>query len=238
MGSKQVSRQLNCAGGNCNEDMSQSLNLSSKNDYKLEDLKTFTVRGIQFGTNPLIDSKVLSENEGNLDNYSAPPAIDFHNRIGGEFVDPSEIGKNNFVHCFCFLDVEELKNDNDNDSEGIIIEFGEYEYGAPNDFNVETFYFSQKGGLRLYKVKTKLFENYCSLTRVKCRIKKKEILEDIIIGISQNYKWRLEFYDDKNQNSEDFVAILLNYLEIEKYDIYKGSFKMIPDKIQNVLRNV
>ena len=119
--------------------------------------------------------------------------------------------------------------------EGIIIEFGEYEFGCPNDFNVKTFYESKKGGLRLYVVKTKWFENYCSLARVKCEINKKEILEDILIGISRKHKWRLEFYDRKKQNCHDFVAVLLDYLEIENYEICKGTINEIPDKILKVL---
>ena len=238
MGSKSLSRQLTSRRGNGHEDLSHTLNISSINDYTLEDLKTYTVRGIQVGTNPLVDSIVFGEHENNLENYSPPPVIGFHNGIGGLLADLAGIGKNNCVHCFCFLEVEELdNNNNDSDSEGIVIEFGEYEYGDPNDFNVETFYLTKKGGLRLYVVKAKWFQDYCSLTWTKCRINKREILDDIIYGISKNHKWRLEFYDNKKQNCQDFAAELLNYLGIQNYEICKGSFQEIPDKIQNALRN-
>ena len=142
------------------------------------------------------------------------------------------IGKNNCVHCFGFLEVEELNNKD----EGIIIEFGEYEYGNPNDFEVKTIYESKKGGLRYYIVKKTWFEEYCSLARVQCQINKKEILEDIIIGISKNHKWRFEFYDRKTQNCHDFIAVLLNYLEVQNYSICKGSINNIPDKILRVLK--
>ena len=226
------SRQLSSRTGNGHLNLSKSLNLSTLSDNTLEDLKTYTIKGIQIGINPLVDSIVIGENDDDpRNNYSAPPVIGFHNGIGGALVDILGIGKNNCVHCFCFLEIEELVNND----EGIIIEFGEYEYGDPNDFNVKTFYTSKKGGLRLYVVKTKWFENYCSLARVKCEINKKEILEDILIGISRKHKWRLEFYDRKKQNCHDFVAVLLDYLEIENYEICKGTINEIPDKILKVL---
>ena len=236
MGSKQASRQLKCKQGNGHMHMSKSLDLLSIDIYTLEDLKSFTVRGIQFGTNPLVNSIVLGEDDEEelQNNYSSPPVIGLHNGIGGVLADLIGIGKNNCVHCFCFLEVEEL----DYNDEGIIIEFGEYEFGDPNDFNVKTYYTTKKGGLRLYVVKTKWFENYCGLTRTKCEINKKEILEDILIGISKKHKWRLEFYNNKKQNCQDFVAVLLNYLEIRNYEICKGNIDMIPDKIQNILKNV
>ena len=233
MGSKQFSSRC----GNGHNNLSKSINVSSLNDYTLEDLKSYTIKGIQFGTNPLVDSIIIgrnNENENNNnvnDDYSAPPVIGFHHGIPGVLADLVGFGRNNCVHCFCFLEVEEMQ---DRD-EGIIIEFGEYEFGCPNDFNVKTFYESKKGGLRLYVVKTKWFENYCSLARVKCEINKKEILEDILIGISRKYKWRLEFYDRKKQNCHDFVAVLLDYLEIENYEICKGTINEIPDKILKVL---
>ena len=231
MGSKQLSSRT----GNGHLNLSKSLNLSTLSDNTLEDLKTFTIKGIQVGINPLVDSIVIGDNSDNdsINNYTAPPVIGFHNGIGGALVDILGIGKNNCVHCFCFLEIEELVNDN----EGVIIEFGEYEYGDPNDFNVQTFYTSKKGGLRLYVVKTKWFENYCSLARIKCQINKKEILDDILVGISRNYKWRLEFYDNKKQNCHDFVAVLLNYLEIQNFEICKGTLSIIPDKIKKVLLN-
>ena len=230
MGSKQLSSRT----GNGHLNLSKTLNLSTLSDNTLDDLKTYTIKGIQIGINPLVDSIVIGENDDDpRNNYSAPPVIGFHNGIGGVLVDILGIGKNNCVHCFCFLEIEELVNND----EGIIIEFGEYEYGDPNDFNVKTFYTSKKGGLRLYVVKTKWFENYCSLARVKCNINKKEILDDILVGISKKYKWRLEFYDKQKQNSHDFVVVLLNYLEVKNYEICKGSFDMIPDKIKRVLEN-
>ena len=226
MGSKQFSSRC----GNGHNNLSKSINVSSLNDYTLEDLKSYTIKGIQFGTNPLVDSIIIGGNNEN-DDYSAPPVIGFHHGIPGVLADLVGFGRNNCVHCFCFLEVEEMQ---DRD-EGIIIEFGEYEFGCPNDFNVKTFYESKKGGLRLYVVKTKWFENYCSLARVKCEINKKEILEDILIGISRKHKWRLEFYDRKKQNCHDFVAVLLDYLEIENYEICKGTINEIPDKILKVL---
>ena len=227
------SKLLTSRHGNGHMDLSKSINVSSLSECTFEDLKTFRITGIQFGTNPLVDSIVIGEYDNPKDNYTAPPVIGFHNGIGGALADDFGVGKNNCVHCFCFLEIEEL----DNNDEGIIIEFGEYEYGDPNDFNVKTFYYSKKGGLRLYVVKKKWFENYCSLTRVKCEINKKEILDDILVGISIKYKWRLEFYDRKKQNCHDFVAVLLNYLQINNYEICKGSINMIPDKIKRVLEN-
>ncbi len=228
------SKQLRCRQGNGHFNICNTLNSNSLSDLTLEDLKTFTIKGIQFGINPLVDSIVIGENNDDpKNNYSTPPVIGFHNGIAGVIVDLLGIGKNNCVHCFCFLEVEELA---END-EGIIIEFGEYNYGDPNDFNVKTFYYSKKGGLRLYVVKTKNFEDYCSLARVKCKINKIEILDDILVGISKNYKWRLEFYEQKTQNCHDFVGVLLNYLEVQSYEICKGTFDIIPDKIKNVLKN-
>ena len=226
------SKQLRCRQGNGHFNICNILNSNSLSDLTLEDLKTFTIKGIQFGINPLVDSIVIGENNDDpKNNYSAPPVIGFHNGIGGVIVDLLGIGKNNCVHCFCFLEVEELvEND-----EGIIIEFGEYNYGDPNDFNVKTLYESKNGGLRLYVVKKRWFENYCSLARIKCLINKKEILEDILIGISKDHKWRLENYDRKKQNCHDFAAILLNYLEIQNYEICKGTLDQIPDKIKRVL---
>ena len=233
------SQQFGCRSGNGHSDLSKSINISSLNDYTLEDLKSFTIKGIQFGTNPLVDSIVIGDNNDNKnennnpkDEYSAPPVIGFHQGIPGVLADLVGIGKNNCVHCFCFLEVEEL----DERDEGIVIEFGEYEFGDPNDFHVKTFYESKKGGLRLYVVKRKWFDNYCSLARVKCLINKKEILADILIGISRDHKWRLEFYDRKKQNCHDFAAVLLNYLEIQSYQIYKGTTEQIPDKIRKVLK--
>ena len=228
MGSKQLSSRT----GNGHLNLSKTLNLTTLSDNTLEDLKTFTIKGIQIGINPLVDSIVIGENDDDpRNNYSAPPVIGFHNGIGGVLVDILGIGKNNCVHCFCFLEIEELVNND----EGIIIEFGEQEYGDPNDFKVKTFYTSKKGGLRLYVVKTKWFENYCSLARIKCKINKKEILDDILVGISRNHKWRLEFYDRNKQNCHDFIAVLLNYLEIQNFEICKGTLNIIPDKIKKVL---
>ena len=232
MGSKQLSSR--CGNGHLH--MSKSLDFSSLSKTTLEDLKTFTIIGIQFGTNPLVNnSLVIGNDDYDITNrrYSTPTVLGFHNGIGGVLADAFGPGKNNCVHCFGFLEVEELIMSN----EGIIIEFGEYEYDDGNDFNVETFYVSKKGGLRLYVVKTEWFENYCSLIRVRCKINKKQMLDDVIIGISQNYKWRLDFYDNKKQNCQDFVAVLLDYLQIRHYEICKGSVEMIPDKIKNVLVN-
>jgi hypothetical protein len=229
------SRQFTSRSGNGHANLSRSINISSINDYTLEDLKTYKVNRIQFGTNPLVNSIIIGENNNNnphSDNYSAPPVIGFHQGIPGALANLVGIGKNNCVHCFCFLEVDEL----DDKDEGIIIEFGEYNYGDPNDFNVKTLYESKNGGLRLYVVKKRWFENYCSLARIKCLINKKEILEDILIGISKDdHKWRLEKYDRKKQNCHDFAAILLNYLEIQNYEICKGTLDQIPDKIKRVL---
>ena len=222
MGAKQLNSTS--TSGNGHADLSKRIDKSSLNEYTLEDLKSCTVKRAQFGTNPLVGSLVI----GNRDN---PVIIGLYGGIGGALADLFGVGKNNCVHCFCFLEIEELVNDD----EGIIIEFGEYEYGDPNDFKVKTFYTSKKGGLRLYVVKTKWFENYCSLARVKCKINKKEILDDILVGISRNYKWRLEFYDRNKQNCHDFVAVLLNYLEIQNFEICKGTLNIIPDKIKKVL---
>jgi len=227
------SNQFGSRCGNGHDKLSQSINISSLDDYTLEDLKSFTIKGIQFGTNPLVDSIIIGEkNSVKKEDYSAPPVIGFHQGFPGVLADLVGIGKNNCVHCFCFLEVEELEEKD----EGIIIEFGEYAYGDPNDFEVKTLYESRKGGLRMYVVKTKWFENYCSLSRVKCTINKKEILEDILIGISRKHKWRLEFYDRKKQNCHDFVAVLLNYLEIINYEICQGNKDNVPDKIQKVLK--
>ena len=229
------SNQFGSRCGNGHDKLSQSINISSLDDYTLEDLKSFTIKGIQFGTNPLVDSIVIGEkNSVKKEDYSAPPVIGFHQGFPGVLADLVGIGKNNCVHCFCFLEVEEL----DEKGEGIIIEFGEYNYGDPNDLNVKTYYISRKGGLRLYVVTTKMFENYCSLTRVKFTINKKEILEDILYGVSKNYKWRLECYDRDKQNCHDFAAVLLSYLDIQNYEIAKGSTAHIPDKILRVINNI
>ena len=225
------SKSLTSKSGNGHRNLNTSLNLNSIGEVTLEDLKTYNIRGIQFGTNPLVNSIVLGENDDPKDNYTAPPVIGFHNGIGGVIVDVLGIGKNNCVHCFGFLEAEEL----DMNNEGIVIEFGEYEYGEPNDFGVKTYYTSKLGGLRLYVVKNNWFESYCSLTRVKCKINKNEILEDILTGISKNYKWRLQYYEQKKQNCQDFLAVLLKYLEVQSYEFCKGSMNMIPDKIKKVL---
>ena len=236
MGSKQASKQMKCRQGNGHLNLRKSIDVSSIDDFTLEDLKSFTVTRIQFGTNPLVNSFVLGDNDDDelRNNYYTPPVLGFHNGLGGALADLTGFGKNNCVHCFCFLEVEELYNNN----EGIIIEFGEYEYSDPNDFGVKTYYNTARGGLRLYVVKRNWFENYCSLTRIECKINKREILDDIITGISINYRWRLDFYDNEKQNCQDFVAVLLNYLEIQSYEICKGTIDMIPDKIRNVLNNI
>ena len=230
------SKQLTSRSGNGHLHMSKSLDFATLSTHTLEDLKTYTIIGIQFGTNPLVNNSVViggNDDYTENNNYTSPIVLGFHNGIGGLLADALGVGKNNCVHCFCFLEMEELIIEN----EGIVIEFGEYEYGDGNDFGAKTFYSSKKGGLRLYVVKTDWFEKYCMLTRVRCKIKKREILEDVLVGISQEYKWRLEFYDNKKQNCQDFVAVLLNYLQVTNYEICKGSFNMIPDKIKNVLEN-
>ena len=232
MGSKQFGSRC----GNGHNDLSKSINQADIPEYELENLKSYTVRAIQFGTNPLVQSIVLGESTGDPknDNYSPPTIIGFHKGLPGLIADIAGYGSNNCVHCFCFLEVEEL----DEKGEGIIIEFGEYNYGDPNDLNVKTYYISRKGGLRLYVVTTKMFENYCSLARVKFTINKKEILEDILYGVSKNYKWRLECYDRDKQNCHDFAAVLLSYLDIQNYEIAKGSTAHIPDKILRVINNI
>ena len=148
MGSKQFSSKC----GNGHKNLSKSLNTNTINDYTLEDIKSYKIIGIQFGTNPLVDSLVIGENNNNNQNdknYKAPPVIGFHQGFPGVLADIVGIGKNNCVHCFGFLEAEELKNKD----EGIIIEFGEYEFGNPNDFEVKTLYECRKGGLRYYVVK-------------------------------------------------------------------------------------
>ena len=209
----------------------QALDFTSLDEYvfTLEDLAQFKINGIQIGINSQIDEEIKEEITSNKNTYdsSAPPLIHINQGTSGLLPDIDEIGINNYVHCFCLLEVEEF--------EKIIIEFGEYAYGNQNDFGMKTFYPSKKGGLRLYVVKTKIFEEYSRLARIKCKIFKKEILEDILYGISREHKWRLEFYDRKEQNCIDFVAILLDYLQILNYEIYKGNIDDIPDKILRVL---
>ena len=228
MGSNQL-------GSRCGNGVGDSININkslSSQSYTLEDIKTFHITGIQLGTNPLVDSIVIGQ-AGDItkDDYSPPIVIGFHNGIGGVLADLFRFGKNNCVHCFCFLEAEEL----DDKDEGIVIEFGEYNYGDPNDLTETTLYESKKGGLRYYIVKKNIFENYCGLARIKCEINKKESLDDIIIGISRDYRWRLEFYNRDKQNCHDFAAVLLNYLDIQGFDICKGSTNNIPDKILRVL---
>ena len=228
MGSNQFGSR--CGNGVGNSIISN--NSSSSQIYTLADIKSFKVTGIQFGTNPLVDSIVIGQ-AGDItkDDYSPPLVIGFHNGIGGVLADIFRFGKNNCVHCFCFLEVEELEDKD----EGIVIEFGEYNYGDPNDLTENTIYESKKGGLRYYIVKKNIFEKYCGLARIKCEINKKESLDDIIIGISKNYRWRLEYYNRDKQNCHDFAAVLLEYLEIQRYEICKGSTNNIPDKILRVL---
>ena len=232
MGSKQI-------GSKCNKsdkvptNIKQVLDFTSLDKYTLENLKLCTVIGIQIGINSSIDNDIIKENNNdkNIVDSSAPPVINFNQGNSGVLPDIDEIGINNYAQCFCFLEVEEFEKIDS----GIIIEFGEYAYGNQNDFGMKTFYPSKKGGLRLYVVKTKIFEEYSRLARIKCKIFKKEILEDILYGISREHKWRLEFYDRKEQNCIDFVAILLDYLQILNYEIYKGNIDDIPDKILRVL---
>ena len=233
MGSRQFGSRCRC--GNGHDDLGKSIDPTMLEHYELGDLKDFKVRGIQFGTNPLVDSIVIGEFEGDpkKDDYTLPTIIGPHKGIPGIIADIAGFGSNNCVHCFCFLEVEEL----DKNEEGIIIEFGEYNYRDPNDFGVKTYYVSKKGGLRLYVVKTKWFENYCGLARVKFTINKKEILEDILNGVSRDHKWRLEFYNRDKQNCQDFAAVLLKYLQIQNYEIVKGSKDYIPDKVLKVLNN-
>ena len=45
----------------------------------------------------------------------------------------------------------------------------------------------------------------------------------------------MEFYDRNKQNCHDFVAVLLNYLEIQYFEMCKGTLNIIPDKIKKVL---
>jgi len=224
MGSEQI--KSTSGSGNGHIDLSKRIDKSSLNEYTLEDLKSCTVKRAQFGTNPLVGSIVI----GNRNN---PVIIGLHNGIGGALADLSGYGKNNCVHCFCFLEVEEL----DSKNEGIIIEYGEYNYGDPNDFKVKTYYESTRGGMRLYVIKKEWFDMYCGVVRVECTIGKNEILEDIFIEISRNHKWRKEFYSRQLQNCQHFVAVLLNYLEIQNYTVCKGTKELIPDKIKRVLNN-
>ena len=234
MGSRQFGSRCRC--GNGHNEISEGINPTDLEQYDLADLETYKVIGIQFGTNPLVDSIVIGENQGDpkSDNYVPPTVIGAHKGLPGLIADIIGFGSNNCVHCFCFLEIEELAQKD----EGIIIEFGEYYYNDPNDFKVKTYYISKKGGLRLYVVKRKWFENYCLLARIKFTINKKEILGNILHGgITSNYKWRLEFYDRDKQNCHDFAVVLLKYLEIQNFEIVKGSKDYIPDKILRILNN-
>jgi len=224
MGAKQLNSTS--TSGNGHADLSKRIDKSSLNEYTLEDLKSCTVKRAQFGTNPLVGSLVI----GNRDN---PVIIGLYGGIGGALADLFGVGKNNCVHCFCFLEVEEL----DKKNEGILIEFGEYDYGGINDFGVKTYYESTRGGMRLYVVPKDSFETYCGVLRVECTIGKNEILDDILIGISRNHKWRKEFYNRQKQNCQHFVAVLLNYLEVQNYTVCKGTKELIPDKIKRILNN-
>ena len=220
--------------GNGHSNLSQSIDSSQIINYTLEDLQSCIVKRIQFGTNPLSGSLISggNKNNGQNCNYSPQSVIGLHKGIPGVLADIVGIGKNNCVHGFCFLEIEESPAN----EEGIITEFGEYNYGDPNDFGVQTLYASKQGGLRFYVVKKKWFEDYCSLARVRCRINKKEFLKDILVGISRNYDWRLKFFNRKKQNSQDFVAELLNYLDVKSYEICKGTIDYIPDKIRKALK--
>ena len=225
------SRQFGSRSGNGHNNTNNNSNIPPLNDYTLEDLKSYKVIGIQFGINPIGDNIIKQvDNENSKEDYSAPPVITINRGFSGPLADSGN--KNDCIHCFCFLEVEEL----DYKDLGIMIEFGEYQYDSQNDFEVKSFYESKKGGLRYYIVKKLWFENYSILARVKCLINKKEILQDIINGISQEHKWRMEFYDRDKQNSEDFVVALLKYLEIQNFQIYKGTIQNIPNKIKEQLK--
>ena len=213
-----------------------NFDLLSTEKYTLEDLKLIKINGIQIGINNPIDNDSIQEpiyNSNGADS-SAPPLINFSQGISGALPDIDEIGKKNYLHCFCLLEAEKLEEKN----KGIFIEFGEYDSGNDiNDFKVKTFYQSKLGGLRLYVVNENLFENYCQLVRIKCKIEKNEELDDILDRISIKYKWIKDNYDRKNQNSIDFVVELLKYLKILNFEICKGIREEIPDKILDVLDN-
>ena len=232
MGSRQSSCACPCEGEPNNEE-EQCLDFLSLDEYTLADLKLFRVIGIQIGINQPIDNDSILETQydPNTADCSAPPLIHISQGISGALPDVDGVGEKNYVHCFSFLEVEELEES----KKGIIIEFGEYAYGHPNDFNDKTFYPSKNGGLRLYVVQENSFDDYCHLARIKCTIKKNEILDDILIGISREHKWRKDFYNRKTQNCIDFVAVLLNYLQILNFEICKGKRNEIPDKILSAL---
>ena len=213
-----------------------NFDLLSTEKYTLEDLKLIEIIGIQIGINNPIDNDSIQEPIyiSNGADSSAPPLINFSQGISGALPDIDEIGKKNYFHCFCLLEAGKLEEKN----KGIFIEFGEYDSGNDiNDFKVKTFYQSKLGGLRLYVVNENLFENYCQLVRIKCKINIIEELDDILNGISREYKWKKDNYDRKNQNSIDFVAVLIKYLKILNFDICKGTREEIPDKILDILDN-
>ena len=239
MGSNQFS---SCTSRcDCDEELNNSepkLDFSSPEKYNLDDLKICNIIGIQIGINHSIDNDSILEThyDSNGADISAPPLINFSQGISGVLPDVDEIGEKNYVHCFCLLEVKELEDR----KEGIIIEYGEYAYGNnTNDFQTEnTFYPSKFGGLRLYIVQKNSFENYCQLARIKCTIKKNEILEDILNGISKEHKWRKDNYDRKKQNCIEFVVVLLKYLQILNFEICKGTREDIPDKILDILSDL
>ena len=236
MGSNQFSSYSSRSGcGRGPNNSEPVLNFSSSSIYTEDNLKTFKIIEIQIGINSLLDNDSLLETNyaPNGVDISAPPLINFSHGISGALPDVDELEKN-YVHCFCFLEAEELEDS----SEGIFIEFGEYAYGNnENDFNAETFYASKLGGLRFYVVKKRYFEDYCQLVRIKCEINKNESLDDILVGIQRDYKWKKDNYDRKNQNSIDFVTVLLKYLELLDFEICKGTRNEIPDKILDALDN-
>ena len=128
-----------------------NFDLLSTEKYTLDDLKLIKINGIQIGINNPIDNDSIQEpiyNSNGADS-SAPPLINFSQGISGALPDIDEIGKKNYLHCFCLLEAEKLEEKN----KGIFIEFGEYDSGNDiNDFKVKTFYQSKLGGLRLYVV--------------------------------------------------------------------------------------
>ena len=57
--------------------LDNSINPIDLEEYELEDLKSYKVRAIQLGTNPLVDNIVIGENEGDPknDDYTSPSII-------------------------------------------------------------------------------------------------------------------------------------------------------------------
>ena len=93
MGSRQFGSRCRC--GNGHDDLGKSIDPTMLEDYELEDLKEYKVRGIQFGTNPLVDSIVIGEFEGDpkKDDYTSPSIIGPNKGTPGLIVDKVDFWK-------------------------------------------------------------------------------------------------------------------------------------------------